>query len=155
MWESQVLNMDGQPFFVVFFFCRFSGFRPLLRNDQLDLSEIFLKGRKTQIPLKLPLRTVWKVYYFHSRYAIMLRYQWSFFYFRFNRMSSCARARYTFFWNTTENTNKTIVCFILTLKFRLCLIFICFLHGNVISVTFNSCCHRVIVNKRCKRKWRI
>ena len=33
--------MDGQLFF---FFCRFSGFRPLLMNDQLDLSEIFLKG---------------------------------------------------------------------------------------------------------------
>ena len=47
-------------------------------NDQLDLSEIFLKGRKTQIPLKLPLRTVWKVYYFHSRYAIMLRYNGAF-----------------------------------------------------------------------------
>ena len=40
MWESQVLIMDGQ----LFFFCRFSGFRPLLMNDQLDLSEIFLKG---------------------------------------------------------------------------------------------------------------
>ena len=39
MWESQVLLMDGQVFFH-----RFSGFRPPLMNDRLDISEIFLKG---------------------------------------------------------------------------------------------------------------
>ena len=45
MWESQVLLMDGQVFF--FFPPGFSGFDwaviPLM-NDQLYISEIFLKG---------------------------------------------------------------------------------------------------------------
>ena len=39
MWESQVLLTDGQ---VVF--SGYSGFRPPLMNDRLDISEIFLKG---------------------------------------------------------------------------------------------------------------
>ena len=43
MWESQVLLTDGQVFF---FFLGFSGLRPPLRNNQLDISEIFLKNPK-------------------------------------------------------------------------------------------------------------
>ena len=39
MWESQGLLVDGQAFFPVF-----SGFRPPLMNERLDISEIFLKG---------------------------------------------------------------------------------------------------------------
>ena len=39
MWESQVLLTDGQVVFP-----RFSGFRPPLMNDRLDVSELFLKG---------------------------------------------------------------------------------------------------------------
>ena len=38
MWESLVLLMDGQVFFP-----GFSGFRPPLMNDRLNISEIFLK----------------------------------------------------------------------------------------------------------------
>ena len=44
---GQILLMDGQVFF---FFSGFSGFRPPLMNDGLDISEIFL-GRKTRIKI--------------------------------------------------------------------------------------------------------
>ena len=39
MWENQVLLTDDQLVLPGFF-----GFRPLLMNDRLDISEIFLKG---------------------------------------------------------------------------------------------------------------
>ena len=45
MWESQVLLADGQVFFFFFcfvfwvFFPGFSGFRPPLMNDRLDILE--------------------------------------------------------------------------------------------------------------------
>ena len=37
----------------MWFFPGFSGFRPSLMNDRLDIREIFLKGRKAQIKQKL------------------------------------------------------------------------------------------------------
>ena len=40
MMESQVLLTDSQVFFL-----GFSGFRPPLMNDRLDISELFLKGQ--------------------------------------------------------------------------------------------------------------
>ena len=48
MWESQVLLTDGQVVFFPWFF----SFRPPLMNDWLDISEIFLKGPKTEIIIK-------------------------------------------------------------------------------------------------------
>ena len=49
MWESQALLTDGQVVFPRF--PGFSGFRPPLMKDRLDISEIFLKGPYPPTPI--------------------------------------------------------------------------------------------------------
>ena len=68
MWESQDLLMDGQVVFP-----GFSGFRPPLMNDRLDISEIFLKGPENPNQMKkkcdsLNIGSVWHHDWQHNKY---------------------------------------------------------------------------------------